>query len=138
MTGDDITGADIAGALMRADAPLLAVVAPESMKAGVLPENVALPALLVRIVSSGDRQPLKRPGVVRVTDRVSVSVRARSYREQVAVIGLLRRCLAGKTGNIGGAERVSILTAGKGPDLIGPGNTFEQSQDFRVSFDDAE
>lgn len=133
-----MTGADILGAVLAADSALVAVVTPASMKLGALPENVTLPALLIRVVSSVDRQPLKRPGVVRVIDRVSVAVRARSYREQVAVIRLVRAAAAGKTGNIGGGTRVSILTAGKGPDLIGPGNTFEQSQDFRVSFDDAE
>ena len=39
------------------------------------------------------------------------------------------------TGDIGGALRVSILTAGLGPSLNGPGNSFEQTQDFRVSWD---
>jgi hypothetical protein len=30
---------------------------------------------------------------------------------------------------------VSILTAGTGPDVAGPNDSYEQTQDFRVSFD---
>ena len=96
---------------------------------------MTLPALLVRTVSVIDRQPLKRVGLVRRTDRVSVAVRAENYRDQVEAIRLIRKCCSGRTGNIGGGLNVSVLTAGTGPDINGPGNTFEQTQDLRVSFD---
>lgn len=48
---------------------------------------------------------------------------------------LVRDCCAGRTGNIGGGVNVSILTAGRGPELNGPGNTYERTADFRVSYD---
>ena len=32
---------------------------------------------------------------------------------------------------------MSVLTAGLGPDVIGPGSSFEQTQDFTVRFDAA-
>jgi len=130
-----MTGVDIVGALLLAEAALTEVVQADRIKAAVLPDGIALPALLVRTVSSVDRQPLKRGGFVRVTDRVSVTVRAASYESQRAVIKLVRK-LAGRTGNIGGGLRVSILTAGIGPDVGGPAASFEQTQDFRVTFDD--
>ena len=130
-----MTGAEIVGTLLRASASLTAVVPAERIKLGQLPEGILLPALLVRVVSLIDRQPLKRTGWVRSIGRISVTVRAASYREHVEIIGLLRECCAGWTGNLAGAERISILTAGLGPDLLGPGNSFEQAQDFRVSFD---
>ena len=130
-----MTGTDIIGALLRADEALLARVLAASIKAGRLPDDVVLPALLLRTVSMIERQPLKRGAMVHQTERVSVAVRAVSYRDQVAIIGLVRTCCAGRFGNIAGAQHVSILTAGTGPDVIGPGNTFEQTQDFRVSFD---
>lgn len=130
-----MTGGNIVGTLLREDAPLAALVAAASIKLGRLPDEAALPALLVRVVSSVEQQPLKRGGFVRTIDRVSVTVRARDYREQVAVMKLVVSACAGKVGDLAGARRCSILTAGAGPDLNGPGNTFERTQDFRVSHD---
>ncbi|KQS50968.1 hypothetical protein [Sphingomonas sp. Leaf198] len=130
-----MTGVDIIGELLRTDDALIALIAAEQIKAGALPENVVLPALLVRLVSSVERPALKRGGTVRTIDRVAVTVRAETYRDQGKAIRLARSCCAGRTGNVGGGKSVSILSAGTGPDARGPGNAFEQTQDFRVSFD---
>lgn len=130
-----MTGVDIVGSLLRAYQPLTNLVPEARIKAGALPDGVMLPALLVRLVSSVERQPLRRGATTRTTDRVAVTVRAANYREQVAVIKMVRACCAGKVGNIGGGSSVSILTAGTGPDVIGPAASFEQTQDFRVSHD---
>lgn len=132
-----MTGADIIGAVLRAHAPLLAIVPEERIKGGRLPDDAALPALLVRTISSGVRATLRRQAKARVADRVAVAVRAASYREQKAIMKLVRDNCAGLTGAIGGAEGVAIADAGRGPDLNGPGNSFEQTQDFRVTFLDA-
>lgn len=130
-----MSGVDIIGELLRTDAEVTAFVPLDRIKAGRLPDGVALPALLVRTVSIVDRQPLKRVGWVRVVARVAVAVRAASYVDQEEAIRLVRRCCAGRTGDIGGGTRVSITTAGTGPDVSGPANSFEQTQDFKVSFD---
>lgn len=130
-----MTGADVVGGLLRADAALTTIVLAAQIKAGRLPDGVILPALLVRVVSLVDRQPLKRGGMVRSVARISVTVRAASYRDQGVVIKLVRACCAGRIGDFGDAKRVSILTVGLGPDVNGPGNSFEQTQDFRVTFD---
>lgn len=132
---DEQTGADIIGALLRADPAFIALVPVERVKMGELPENVALPAVLIRLVSQIERSTLQRGAFVRTTDRIAVAVRAASYREQRRIIKQARRTCAGRTGDIGGALRVSILPAGLGPDVRGPGNTFEQTDDFRVSYD---
>lgn len=133
-----MTGVDILGELLLADAPLTAAIPPAQIKAGALPENVVLPALLVRMTSNVERQMLKRGATVRTMERISVAVRAVSYDEQRAAIKLVVKACAGRTGSFAGADNVSVLTAGRGPDLRGPGNTFEQTQDFRVSFDAAD
>lgn len=130
-----MTGAHIVGQLLRSYADLLSRVPADRIKAGVLPDGVTLPALLVRVVSSVERQPLKRGGTIRTIDRVAVTVRADNYREQTEIISLVKQCCAGKVGDIGGGLSVSILTAGTGPDVIGPASSFEQTQDLRVSFD---
>jgi hypothetical protein len=129
------TGVDIVGTLVREDPDIVAIVPIDRIKAGALPDDVVLPALLVRCVSSVDRQPLKRGVTTRSVDRISVTVRAASYRDQRALIGLLKPRVANGAGAVAGAQRVSILTAGTGPDVRGPGNSFEQTQDFRVSYD---
>jgi hypothetical protein len=132
-----MTGVDIVGALLRADPAILEMVPIERIKAGVLPDGVALPALLIRTVSSVDWQPLKRGQTRRTTDRTSVAVRAGNYRDQGLIIKLVRTCCIGVTGDIGGGSGVSILNAGVGPDVGGPANSFEQTADLRVSFNTA-
>ncbi|TXI87764.1 MAG: hypothetical protein E6Q40_04510 [Cupriavidus sp.] len=129
-----MTGVDIVGALLRARGALTAMVPIERIKAGALPEGIALPALLLRSISTVERQRLKRGATIRVTERVSVTVRAASYRDQVVVMAQVLP-IAGWTGDMAPARRISILSAGKGPDIRGPGNSFEQGQDFRVSYD---
>ncbi len=130
-----MNGVNIVGALLLADAELLALVPAARIKAGMLPDNVTLPALLVRSTSSVERQSLRRTTATRTTDRISVTVRASNYREQEAIIRRVKNCCAGKTGSIGGASSVAVLTAGKGPDVLGPATSFEQTQDFKVSYD---
>lgn len=131
-----MTGVDIVGGILRADTATLERVAATSIKAGSLPDGVVLTAVLLRSVGSADRQTLKRRGFVRVTERVSAAVRASSYREQVATMKAIRRACASVTGDFAGAQRVSILTAGTGPDMRGPADSYEQTQDFRVSYDE--
>lgn len=109
---------------------------PEAVvKLGRLPDGVGLPALLVRTVSEIERQPLKRQGWVRRVERVAVAIRARSYREQKALLRAINAACVGPKGDVAGCRNVSILAAGVGPDVDGPGGSFEQTHDFRVSFD---
>jgi len=126
-----MSGVSIIGALLQADASITATI-----KAGQLPDGVALPALLVRSVSMVERVTLKRGDYVRVKERVSVTVRAASYRDQRNLLKLARDACAGEFGTIAGFENASVINAGTGPDLIGPGNTFEQTQDFMTSFNE--
>lgn len=131
-----MSGLDIIGGLLRADAVVRALFpSDDQIKGGRLPDGVPLPALLVKETSKVERQSLKRAETTRTIDRVSVTVRAASHRDQRLAMRLVCDCCAGRTGAIGGALNVSILTAGTGPELDGPGDTFERTQDFRVSYD---
>ncbi len=130
-----MTGVDIIGELLLAHKPLTDFIPTDQIQPGELPEQVVLPSLLVKLVSNVERQMLKRGRTVRTIDRISVTVRADTYADQGAAIGLAVKACAGRTGTIAGATKVSVLTAGRGPDARGPGNSFEQTQDFRVSFD---
>ncbi|MBT2242684.1 hypothetical protein JQK15_03960 [Sphingobium sp. BHU LFT2] len=128
-------GSDIIGALMGEYQPLLDLVPVTQIKAGLLPDDSPLPAIVVSGISVVDRQPLKRLALVRRTERVSVTVLARSHVERQAIIAAVRKCCAGRTGNVGDALNVAVITAGTGPDVNGPGGRFERAQDFKVSFD---
>lgn len=138
-----MSGVAIITALLQADQPLAGFLSTRSpplqaatqIKGGRLPDGIVLPAFLVRTVSVVERQMLERGALVRTVERVSVAVRAASYRDQRAAIGLVRTACAGRVGTLAGFDRASVLTAGTGPDATGPGDSFEQTQDFRVSFD---
>lgn len=131
-----MTGVDIVAKLLIADTATTTLVVGGNIKLGQLPDGVTLPALLARTVSVVDRQKLTRGATRRRTDRVSVTVRAASYRNQVAVIAQVRALFDTLVTDVTGAGRVSILLAGAGPDLAGPANSFEQAQDLRISFDE--
>ncbi len=131
-----MSGVAIIGALLRASGPLVAAISPTRIKAGRLPEGIDLTAVLVRHVTMLDR--IKLDGTSqRLTARIAVTVRAASYRDQGAAIILVRAACNGFVGNIAGFSGISVLPAGLGPDIDGPGNSFEQTQDFKVSFDQA-
>lgn len=129
------TGVDTVGELLRADEAILAMIPLDRIKAGALPDNFARPALLIRCVSSVERQPLKRGATTPTKDRVAVTAIADSYRDQRAIIALAKACCAGKIVNLDGGHRASVLTDSTGPDVRGPGGTYEQTIDFRVSYD---
>ena len=108
---------------------------PVTVKAGRLPDAVALPTFLIRFVSGIELHMLMRSDWERRVDRISVTVRANSYREQGVLIRQAKERCAGRVGSFAGFENVVIDTAGLGPDMSGPGDTYEQTQDFRVAYD---
>jgi hypothetical protein len=130
-----MTGEDIIGARLLASAAITDLVPAAQIKAGRLPENAAMPSLLVRTISTIERQSLKRGARVFVVERVSVTVRAAKHSERKAIMKLLPGACVGFEAESGDATNISALTAGAGPDVDGPGNTFERGQDFRVSFE---
>ena len=135
MAGEVTTGTDIIGALLLAEAALIALVPAPRIKSGILPDGTALPALVVLEASQVERQTLVRGAKVRTIDRVSVTGRFNSIRERKTIMEMVKNICAGRTGAIAGMENVSILNAGRGPDLLGPADSFEKTQDFRVSYD---
>lgn len=132
-----MSGGEILGALLRDNAALIEVVKVSAIRGGRLADDEALPVLLVRSLSIVDRQSLALEAMVRTTERISVTVRAASYRDRKTIMQRLRT--AGRAGMVieamDDARNISVLTAGAGPELNGPGNSFERNQDFYVSYD---
>lgn len=134
MSDDPVTGAFIVGELLRADNDIIAIVPAEHIKLGAVPADAPLPVILIRRISSVDRDGLRPGGTTPTFDRVAVLVRAGSYRDQCRLIKLVKDCCRGKRGGFDTGRNYSIRTAGTGPDLRGPGNSYEQTQDFRVFY----
>lgn len=131
-----MSGVSIIGALLLADADVLAEVPAAQIKAWRLPDGVALPALLVRSPSGKERVELRRVGSVCRTERVSVALRAAAGRDVDPILKLVRDACAGKIGTIAGYDGVSITDGGMGPDLVGINDSYERTQDFMVSFNE--
>lgn len=130
-----MSGVSIVGELLRSAAAVTDRVPIAQIKAGRLPDGIVLPVILLRTISSIEWQELTRDSIVPTTDRVAATVRAASYREQREIMKLMLAACAGRTGSIAGFDSVAVLSAGAGPDVAGPADSFEQTQDFRVSFD---
>lgn len=135
MTDIATDGTGIIGALLRDHEALTSIVPVGNIKRGRLPDNISLPALVVTEISQVERHALVRGTTVRTVDRVAVAGRFASNEQRTKVMEIVKQCCAGRTGTIAGAANVSILTAGRGPDLNGPGDSFEKTADFRVSYD---
>ncbi|MCW2395888.1 MULTISPECIES: hypothetical protein [unclassified Sphingobium] len=129
-----MSGVHIIGTLLRGYDDLTALIPAAQIKAGKLPDGTVR-GLLLRSVSNTENQTLTREATIRKRARVSVTLRTQEYRDFDLIMPLIVKACAGLTGQIAGHMRVSILTAGEGPDVLGPASTFERTQDFRVSYD---
>ncbi len=124
--------------LLVGGAGLTALVPPERIAAGTLPQGTALPAIALMSISSVDRN-VPSPGPKRrVTERVQVTVLARAYPEAKAIIAAIRAAAADQMPVIGGLTEVTVHTDSAGPDFLDEETGIHmQSQDFRVAFNEA-
>lgn len=131
-----MSGVAIIRALLVAHAPLVAMVAADRIKAGVLPLGTTLPAIGITQVSGVDRNIISPRATVTVTERVQVTVLAATYVQQKAVIALVRKACRDQRGTFASYPACLVLTYGQGPDgLLGDGSgVFDQAQDFSVSY----
>jgi hypothetical protein len=132
-----MSGVKVIGELLNASAAMLAAVPSDQMKGGGLEPGFQLNAIVVRSISKTYAQPLSLGAKRRVLERVQLSGLAKSYLEQIQIMGLAVRACADKRGNFGGVEDVSVLLGAAGPDFIhGDQGIFEGSQDFMVSYNE--
>lgn len=113
---------------------LTAVVPATRIKAGVLPQATALPAISVTLVSGVTGLQVAKASGLR-TDRVQVNVDAASYPQVRQILALCRAALPYTRGTVNSIACDSIL-----PDIEGPDGfddllkTYFQSQDFMVTW----
>ena len=120
------------------DTGVTALVPPARIAAGMLPQGTDLPAISLMSVSSVDRN-IPAPGPKRrVTERVQVTVLARTYPEAKTLIAAIRAAAADQMPTIDGLFEVTVHTDSAGPDFLDEETGIHmQTQDLRVSFNEA-
>jgi len=124
--------------LLVNDTGVTALVPVARISAGSLPQGTDLPAISLMSVSSVDRN-IPAPGAKRrVTERVQVTVLARTYPEAKTLIAAVRAAAADQMPAIGGIAQVTVHTDSAGPDFLDEETGIHmQTQDLRVSFNEA-
>ena len=124
--------------LLVGDTGLTALVPPERIAAGTLPQGTVLPAIALMSIGSVDRNILVPGPKRRVTERVQVTVLARAYPEAKTIIAAVRAAAADQMSDIEGLSEVTVHTDSAGPDFLDEETGIHmQSQDFRVAFNEA-
>ena len=121
--------------ILSKNSALVAVVPATKIMAGVIPIATVLPAISVTHISTIERMTVAMTGGVLATERVQVTVQAKSYAAQKSILELVRQACAHQRASINGVAVDSILPEGAGPDLHDDDLTiFMQSRDFIVKF----
>jgi hypothetical protein len=121
--------------VLTADATLLGLVPAARIQAGALPQGFTLPALALESISKVDRNILEAGSTRHVTERVQVTVLARDYPSQKAILRAVRHAAADKFPTVTGLTNVTIHTDGAGPDLMNEEASIRiGTQDFRVTY----
>lgn len=117
-------------------AAVTAVVPAARIFVGNIPIGATLPAIGVRFVSGVERTTVSMAEASRFrTDRVQVTVHAKTYATKASILELIRTALSPKTGAFNGFDVDSITPDGEGPDFDDEEAViYERSRDFLVSW----
>lgn len=126
-------------ALLVAHAPVLALVPAVRIVAGTVPQGMPLPAIGLSEISRVELPTVSLgQRAVQVTARVQVTVHARAYPEQKAVLQAARLGPGTHTGTVDGVEVRSVMRDVVGPDMTDDeADIYQQSRDFKVVFVEA-
>jgi len=122
--------------LLANDAAVLAAVPASKIMAGVIPLDTVLPAIGISHISTVERNTVAMNSAeVMATERVQVTVEAKSYADQKSILELVRKACPNTHGTVNGIAVDSILPEIAGPDLRDDDLLiFVQSRDFIVKF----
>jgi len=122
--------------VLVADASLVTLIPDDCIIAGPLPVNAPLPAISLSSISKVDRN-IPAPGATRfVRERVQVTVHARNYSSQKAILRAIRHAAADRIdATVDGIEGVTIHTESAGPDVLyEDASVWTGSQDFSLTY----
>lgn len=131
-----MSGVVVVNSILRADAPVVALVPGARIARGFLPVGIALPAIVITSISDNERATVSMAEPDRiVAERIQVTAKAATHAQASAVIAAARDALGHQTGTVGGVSVVSILPAGAGPDLYeADGAIHTRSVDMMVTW----
>lgn len=131
-----MSGVAIALALLRAHAPVLALMPASSIYAGPVPQGKPFPAISLTEVSSNEQDTVDRDRPKTLArSRVQVTVLASGYPQMKQLLLAAKLGAGNHTGVIGAYEVNSVRPAGVGPEIPpDDAGIYEQSRDFMVTF----
>lgn len=123
-------------ALLQAYPPVTALVPSERIVAGTVPQEGDMPAIGIKEIGRNEFATVARAeNRVLVRARVQVTVYAKSYPEQKAVLLAAKLGPGVHTGVVAGVTVRSVVRGEVGPDFSEEdAGIFEQSRDFMVSY----
>ena len=131
-----MSGVAVIRGLLAANSALVAVVPASKIMAGVIPLGTALPAISLAQISGMARQSISRTQAKRYcTDRVQVTVMAKTYGQQKQVLALVQAACPNTRGTVNAVACESVIDDAVGPDVFdAEANLYFQSQDYLVSY----
>jgi hypothetical protein len=131
-----VSGVAILNYLMSNNDALTAVVPAIRIFAGDIPLKTTLPAISVSQISGVPRNTVSMNSVrVLITERVQVSVNAKTYPTKKQILHLVMRACSNQSGIRAGIDLDSILPDAQGPDFDDSGaGLYAGSQDFIVKW----
>lgn len=131
-----MSAVDVVRALLMAHAPLRALVDAKNIVLGTVPQRADLPAIGIREISRVELGTVSlSQAAVLVRARVQVTVMAKSYGSQKAVLQAAKLGPCAHTGEIAGIAVRSVMREPVGPDLKDDdAGIFQQSRDFMVTY----
>lgn len=127
-------GAAVMCALLLDHAPLTDLVANHVVVGTVSMQEI--PAVAIREIGRVEVDTVSRGAAATlVTARIQVTVYAKSYRDQKAILAAVKLGRGVFTGQIAGVSVLSVLRDTVGPDMSDEdASIFEQSRDFKVTY----
>lgn len=131
-----MSGVAIVRGLLATNLALITYIPATKIFSGAIPLNTELPAIAVAQVSGNQHNNVgMNSAEYLATDRVQVTVLAKTYPLQKSYIKLIRAALPNAHGMINGFNTDSIIPDSEGPDFYDDtAIIYEQSIDFMVKF----
>ena len=122
--------------LMQAHPPLMSLMPADRIVAGTVPQGDPLPAIGVTEVSRNEFKTISAgEATTLVTARIQITVHAKNYPSQKAIILASKLGPGVHTGRIAGVKVRSVRRGDVGPDFSDDSaGIYQQSRDFMVTY----
>lgn len=129
-----MSGVSVIRYLLSNNSPLVAVVPSSRIMAGLMPLDIALPAIGISQVSGVYREEISAQSEY-CSERIQVTVKAANYPQQKQIMVLIRAAITRTRGTINGVNVDCILRDSNGPDFRDDDAViYMQAQDYFVKY----